>query len=318
MSNVVVIGARGRRQGIGEYVTRWFAEAGARVAAIVGTSAETIEEARLRLRERWSIECEGFVSLEEALRSVEPDIVAICSPYDYHAQHIEAVADAGVHCLCEKPLWWDPALDPLDETRRLATSFVRKGRLLTTVTQWPYTLPYFYQLCPEARGQPVQSFAMTLSPRSEGRCMVPDAVPHGLSMLEALVGPGKICTPKASFPDGTVRTLRVEFGYQTENGPCVEATFEYRTHEHSPRPAAYAINGSRVDRRITLPSYNFEFERCARRLALVDPLRLLVEDFLARCARGDTTEVALLASRARALREIWTSVIREAEHVSHG
>ena len=45
MQRVVVIGARRRRQGIGEFVAQYFAECGAEICGLVGTSPETVEQA---------------------------------------------------------------------------------------------------------------------------------------------------------------------------------------------------------------------------------------------------------------------------------
>ena len=49
MLSVLVIGARRRRQGIGEFVARSFAGAGAEVRGIVGTTPQSVEETRAHL-----------------------------------------------------------------------------------------------------------------------------------------------------------------------------------------------------------------------------------------------------------------------------
>ncbi len=129
MSRVLVIGARRRRQGIGEFVARWFAARGAEICAVVGSRAESAEIARQKLASSYGIECRAYDAVETALKREEPDIVAICSPYVHHKDHLRAAAAAGAHCLCEKPLWWqkEPS-DPGEETVRIVDAFLDRGR----------------------------------------------------------------------------------------------------------------------------------------------------------------------------------------------
>ena len=100
---VLIIGARQRRQGIGHYVAREFNAAGCEVCAVVGTSDPTAAEARDALR-AFGIVATPYSDLREALDQQRPDIVAICSPYVVHREHLLLTADARAHCLCEKPL----------------------------------------------------------------------------------------------------------------------------------------------------------------------------------------------------------------------
>ena len=85
---VHVIGARRKRQGIGGYVAREFAKAGAEVVAVVGSTAETAREAAAGLVGH-GIVAAPWQDLAAALEAEDPDIVAICSPFRLHRKHLE-------------------------------------------------------------------------------------------------------------------------------------------------------------------------------------------------------------------------------------
>ncbi len=287
--NVLVIGARRRRQGIGEFVARWFHREGARVCAIVGTSSASVLEARTALREQRDslagFECKGYTSLEAALGEEKPHAVAICSPYELHLEQAEAVARAGAHCLCEKPFLWSDDASKEGEAARLAGLFAARGLHLSLITQWPHLLPGFYRLFPEESGRPIESFEMRMSPSATGRVMVPDSLPHPLSMLQALLGPGHVESPRAEFAGEALREMRIEFRYRHAAGE-VPVSCRFHASDRSPRPASFAINGKVAHRRIALPCYTFSLEtepsggERSRSLAVADPLQLLVREFL--------------------------------------
>jgi len=281
---VVVVGARSARQGIGEFVAGWFARSGAEVTAIVGTTPETVAMAQAALHERYAIECRGYTDLGRALAEEPAEIVAICSPYRLHAEQLLAVSRAGRHCLCEKPLCWPPPAgqDPI-------AAFVASGTWLDVVTQWPCTLPTYYALHPGQVGAAVLRFEMRLSPISSGLDMVPDAVPHFVSMLRTLVGPAEVAIRTAKFLTRDQRQVEIACDLDHARGRT-RAIVHLETCTERPRPAWYAINGARVDREVDLPSYEQFFRAGDRRIALSDPLGQLVQRFLADVAANRPTE----------------------------
>ncbi|MEE8141914.1 MAG: Gfo/Idh/MocA family oxidoreductase [Planctomycetota bacterium] len=294
MNRTLVIGARRRKLGIGEFVARWFADAGAEVCAVVGTRMESAEEARQTLLQQYGIECRAYTQVEQALAAEDPQIVAICSPYACHREHLLAVASAGAHCLCEKPMWWNEthADAVAEETTRLVDAFLDQNLHLELVTQWPQTLPWFYQLFPEQQDRPVEQFCMQLSPSSKGASTVLDSMPHVISMLQALVGCGDIHKARARFLDAERGELRCEFEYHY-GAERVSAACLFKTCETPPRPAGYAINGEQADRVVQLPEYTMLLEGSlpggrGKSVNLEDPLKLLVRDFLNTVISGET------------------------------
>jgi hypothetical protein len=288
MFAVAVIGARRRRQGIGEHVARYFARHGAHVRAIVGTSPDTVAEAARALAVRHGLHgVRGYTSLEALLEREPLDALAICSPVAAHRAALEAAAARGLHVLCEKPLVFEPEADMAALARAIAARFRAAGRLLATVTQWPFTLPGFRALHPDADLAAPRRFEMRLSPVSLGLDMVVDSLPHPLSMLRALVGPGTARLLSARPLGAAAEAATLAFAYD------------------QPRPAWYAVDGFRAERLVHLPSYAMELlSPDGRRVAIADPLERLVGDFLARAAGGEETDVEGIASDAAALQAI--------------
>ncbi|MHC4414303.1 MAG: Gfo/Idh/MocA family oxidoreductase [Planctomycetota bacterium] len=280
MERVLVIGARRRRQGVGHHAAKWFHEEGANVCAIVGTSRETSYLARDQLRAR-GIECRAYDDLKRGLQEEKPDIVAVCSPYALHREHLEAVAAVNAHCLCEKPMWWGPQPERGAVTLRLVDAFVDRSLYLDLMTQWPRTLDSYQRLHPELKGAPVERFDMGLGPSGTGPAMILDAGPHVLSMLAALVDHGTVRDPRVTPAARSQRELRLAFDYEHAAGRTA-ATCHLVTCEQQPRPAWYAINGRIAYRRVSLPAYSMRLVRADndRGVDLPDPMRAHVNRFL--------------------------------------
>ncbi len=315
---VIVVGARRARQGIGEFVARSLHIAGARVVGIVGTRTESVEQTRIDLRDRYGIDAIGYTRLDAAIDAERPDAVAICSPYEFHREQLDAVAGAGAHCLCEKPMWWPRAGETLDvraETERIVESFASRGTHLELITQWPCTLPYFYELFPALHTVKPRRFDMRMGPISTRSGMVLDAAPHVLSMLQGLVGHGEVHVPRAELLDADGTDLRLEFEYRhTADGDAADATQAIRvrcrfTHcAKPPRPASYAIDGCEAHRGIRLPEYTMYFEAGDCRVEYRDPLDLLVEGFLDRVEKDTPTDGRALVEGVAALETLTACV----------
>ena len=181
-------------------------------------------------------------------------------------------------------------MDSARETARLVDSFLEAGLLLDLLTQWPQTLGSYDELFPQAAVAPVERFEMRLSPISSGPEMVPDAMPHVLSMVWALVkDPGEIASPKAAFGDGG-RELTVDFDYCHPRG-VTRVNARFVTCVEQPRPAWYGINGRLAERKIDMTAgYAMRLvdrhDETGRGVALPDPLPMLVRQFIAELRGG--------------------------------
>jgi predicted dehydrogenase len=300
---VVVVGARRRRQGIGAFVARYLQAAGAVLCGVVGTTRGSAEEACRQLRGAASggrVGPNAYVDLDAALREEEPEIVAICSPYLHHRAALEVVLRHARHCLCEKPLWWNGDLDVEADTRALARAFRDRGRLLSLVTQWPWTIEDFFRLHPRVRGQRLERFDMLLSPTSEGDDMVVDAAPHLLSMLQHILGSGDIEQERVDYFGESRQSLCLTFTYVHGTG-ATDVTFQCTRCAAPPRPAAYALNGHWVRRRVELPGYRLFLEADGQTVPIRDPLEKLVKDFLRNVEQATPTDELQLVDGMRFL-----------------
>lgn len=300
-----IIGARRRAQGIGQYVARDLSALGANVCAIAGTSQSTVEQAGKDLRASYGLSVRGYVGADEMIRGEQLDAVAICSPHQFHRQHLQAAMAHKLHVLCEKPFVFDPRRDNFADARAIADGFARAARVLMVNQQWPYTLTAFDRRYPGVRQSAgLERFEMLLAPGEDGIEMIPNALPHVLSMLFALAPAGG-CAERIEFERLRRGRLTVGFHYRHESG-CTEVRAHFVQVPRQPRPAGYAINGCTVVRRIELPSYRMYFDTSPRALSdfddpnheanpsstagesrhdcveFEDPLRLLLADFIRR------------------------------------
>lgn len=292
-AKIIIVGARSVRQGTGPFVAAAFKRLGANVCAIIGTRPATVQQARDLLHSQYNIQCRGYVDLAQAIRTEKPDAVAICSPFTFHAGQLELVAEAGCHALVEKPLIWPADQGELDA---IVAKFSQNGRLLQVVSQWPHTLPYFAELH-GSPGDSISDFAMCLSPLSIGPTMVSDSAPHFLGLLQALLGPGNCEDAVITLPGASRGSPPAELILQCNYRHCLgvaRARLLLQTCEQQPRPAWYQIDGLRVDREVELPQYTQYLVAGGKRVALPDPIGLVVQDFLQKLDKNAETDVRAL------------------------
>ncbi len=276
-----LIGARRVRQGLGPFVARFLSDLGAEIPAFLGTSASSVQAATADLERQGVAGAQGYTNLSDMLEREALDAVAILSPAETHEAHLEACLHAGLHVLCEKPLIWGGA-HLARRTRTLADAFASRGLLLAENCQWPEILPTFRELYPDSAGEPLASFAMHLSPASLGAQMIGDALPHPLSLLQALEPSpeAELVEPRVSNRDPAASELVLEFLYRTPRAD-VEVRIELIRGETLPRRAGLTINGRTAERRIRLEDYSLFLAAGTRELPLEDPLLCRLRRFLA-------------------------------------
>lgn len=282
-----VIGARRVRQGTGPYLARFFAAEGATVVGVVGTSSRTAEEAAEALRAA-GIGARPYVDAKALVEGEALDALVIASPATTHGSYLELAARSDLHVLCEKPLCWGRP-DPAGHARRLAGAFIAEGLHLMLQTQWPETLGTYDRLFPGVRSSPWRRFEMELAPARPGPGMVPDAVPHALSVLYA------------ALPDADARVLEprihlngeaadVRFAYEA-GGRRAEAELRLRPQDAVPRPAAYGFDGHVAHRQVDPEDYGMTLRGDGRTLPLADPTPRIVRRFVSRVRSGEPARV---------------------------
>ena len=300
---VLGVGARSVRQGTGPFIAAGLQAAGARVEAIVGTTEESVCEARSALIEQWQIEPRAYTDLSRALEIERPEAVAICSPWRFHGKQLAQVARAGSHCLVEKPLLWPADLREVDG---VLAAFEQRGLLLQLVAQWPCTLPSFIALHGPLPPE-IEAFKMRLSPISIDRDMVTDSAPHFISMLQALLGTGDFervqITHGDESGDNTLSQLALQAVY-THAAGSTYCQLLLRTCSSRPRPAWYQVNKLRVEREVELPSYRQYFRCAAGRVQLPDPIHQVAARFVQGLAGGEATATDTLRAGHRNLLQL--------------
>jgi hypothetical protein len=210
-----------------------------------------------------------------------------------HYHHLTTAIEAGCHVFCEKPLWWPQThritkreiQNIATKTSELVHACRKHEVLLQLNTQWPYTLPAYYSLYPQLQHQPaIKAFSMWLSPQSSGSTMIIDTVSHILSMLYALLGNGKINQIKSNFYSAAIdenkdHDLTIQFEYLHAFGDT-QISLHLTSSNSFPKPAAYAINGLRVDRHVELPDYLISLHSADHQLPIEDPLVCSIKNFL--------------------------------------
>jgi hypothetical protein len=278
---IAVVGAGRTVNGTGPFLGTFCAEAGATIAAVLTAHPETAAAAANTLRTGAGAGPVPHHDPDAFFATPELDALVIASPAVTHAPYLRRAADLGLHALCEKPLVWgaaDPAAEALEITRRFEVA----GLWLRVNAQWPLTLPAFRTLHPEAPAVPTR-FEMMMSPPSTGLGMLVESLSHPLSLLGTLL-PGE----DAQGRDIRVQDIRVErpgtdwrltFDYVVGR-QRIAACLQARSCARQPRPAWYALDDYRADRRVELDPFRLSLEADGRTVPLPDPARLLVRSFL--------------------------------------
>lgn len=282
----IIIGARRSRQGLGEFITEKLAKSGIIIKAIVGTNQKSLDEASKNLKKYNISNINTYTDTKEALLKETPDITVIASPYKTHKELLFLAAEYNSHCLCEKPLIWSGNQNQdLEDIKNITELYSEKKLLLESVTQWPMTIPFFYKLHPDIKGQYIDQFSMTMGPVTTGTEMIIDSCSHPISMLQSLSGAGEI--RNISFNEThDKKSLEINFDYQTKFFKIIKTSVKLIQTPERPRPAAYSINKCSVNRTIDIKDYTQYFHNEEIKLSIDDPLELLVNNFTAKIHNG--------------------------------
>jgi len=300
---IAVIGAGRKRNGIGAYIARFMHCEGAHVAAVLAQDAATAREDAGALKE-FGITAEAYGDMEMLIKQHRPDAFVIASPATTHADYVLRAVAAGMHVLCEKPFIWDSGCD-IPQVSHILGSAREQGLVVAMNSQWPFVLPVYKKLCGLPPAAQIESFYIQLAPLARGRDMIPDSMPHALSMLYTVLGPGLLEQVKLQ-PEA--ESLQVTFTYVGEHGRCrVTADLVHETCQ--PRSFAFGFNGSIARRTIDMETYRIAFISGDQRLEADDPLQLCVRDFLHACSQGTAAQIegAHIVDTMKMLDQIYTA-----------
>lgn len=287
-----ILGPGRTRQGLGPFLATAFEAAGGVVTAVAGRDRASGERAAAALAARLG---HPVAAADEAMAlAAGVDLLVVAAPVPGHLAGLDAALAAGVPCLCEKPL-----VAPADLAAGLAriAAFRARGLLLVENCQWPFVLPALFELYPQLVGQPVRTVAMGLSPAWPGRAMVEDSLSHALSLVQGLVAlPADGLPANVRQADRSTAAARNDVTFDLP-GPAgaIAVSLHLQVCPEQPRPAWFAVNGMRIDRRLG-PDYSHAYVGSAgRAVALADPLHQLVQGVVAMLrnpARGQAERLA--------------------------
>lgn len=279
--NIGLIGARRARNGIGEFIGKYLHRNNARVVCVLGTTGQTALQASDALK-RHGISARPYRDFAEMISSENLDAVAIASPASTHYAYLLEAIDKGLSVFCEKPF-----LDPADggAAGRLKSLFQRSSAAKVTIamnSQWPFCLPFYERLCGHVRAADVRSFSMRLSPIVSGPDMIPDSVPHALSILYAAIGEGTISD--LSIDQGAGK-MDIEFSYAAKECLC-KTSLSLVQEAAQPRTFSFGFNGLEALRLIDMAAYDISLCHGEKRIRIEDPLELSVKDFVESVSEG--------------------------------
>lgn len=305
---LVLVGARRTRNGVGPWLARHLAAAGADITAVVGSRLATAMLAADDLARVLPHRPVPLAHSDDVERLPGLDGLVVAAPHEVHLPWLAWAARRGLHVLCEKPLVWG-AEGHAVEAAALARRLEQRGRVLRVNAQWPFALPAFERLHPGLDLARVRTLALDMAPPSRGEAMLPDAVPHLLSLLYALA------------PHPRPRVLDVVGRWSDHEGTGFELSLRYAAGEREiaatlrlqeggapPRPFALALDGRTARREVDPATYAMHLVDGARRVDLPDPMAALCADFVARVRRGDATPDPSATAGVRHLAEIAAAV----------
>jgi hypothetical protein len=273
---ISIIGAGRTRNGIGEYIGKYFRQYGAEVTSVLGTSEKTSLQASSALR-KYGIDAHSYTDFDEMVSAEKPDVVVIASPSSTHYDYLLRCLDRGLHIFCEKPFIWD---DCPDIRKRIEDIFEKAREKQLTIamnSQWPFSLDAYEAICGEIRMKETKSFFARLSPFSPGRVMIPESVPHPLSILHCRLGAGKI--EKLNFEPEGEGEMSIRFTYLFETRAC-DVLIKLVHQKTPPRDFSFGFNEKIVSRSLDLNHYDVYFSYRNKTLRVMDPLELSIKNFM--------------------------------------
>jgi hypothetical protein len=273
---VSIIGAGRRRNGIGEYIGKYFHQQGANVTSVLGTTETTSLQASSELR-KYGIEAHPYINFNEMVRGEKPDAVVIASPSSTHYEYLLQCVDSGVHIFCEKPFIWDDLKDLRKRVEDIFEKAREKKIIIAMNSQWPFSIEAYESLCGKVVLQKLNTFFVKMSPPFPGRAMIPESVPHALSLLYCLLGVGEI--EHLNFDSNGEREMSITFSYLFETRAC-DVIIKLLSESLQPRDFSFGLNDKIVSRSLASEDYEIYFNYGDKRLRIVDPLSRSVQNFL--------------------------------------
>jgi len=272
---IAVIGSGRKRNGIGEFIAKYLHQNGAEVSCVLGSNPDSASRAAANL-ERYGICARSYSDLSAMLAEEILDAAAVASPVETHLAYVQGCIDTGLHIFCEKPF-----ISPeVEQSGAVLEDLFGKSKdrplVIAMNSQWPFCLPFYEELCGVLNPARMDRFSIRLSPMASGREMIPDSMPHALSLLYAAAGSGEIRNLSFSGDDNA---MAIHFSYVTQQAE-VSSTVELVRELEQPRTFSFGFNDRIAHRIIDPETYTIYLTHKGKTIKIADPLELSVLDFL--------------------------------------
>ncbi len=272
---VAVIGAGRNRNGIGRYTAKYFRQAGATIAAVLGTTRKSSRIAAAELQ-KYDINAIAYTDLASIIKHEKPDTVVISSPMETHYDYLIQCIEAGVNVFCEKPFIAPSCRDATNLLKNVFMKAEKKNLTIAMNSQWPFVLSSYIKLCGPVHRSAIKKFYIRLSPMTEKTDMIAEAVPHALSILYCGLGMGQINNLQI---ESHRETINITFTYKAQRSTC-EVLFYLVRQEDQPRELSFGFNDKVIKREIDMESYTISFRSGNTVIQTADPLQSSVLDFI--------------------------------------
>jgi hypothetical protein len=274
--NVSIIGAGRTRNGIGEFIGKFFHQVGAKITSVLGTTEKTSLQASSALR-KYGVEAHPYTDFDEMVKWGKPDAVVIASPAPTHYEYLLKSLDAGLHIFCEKPFIWR---GPTNIQKNIEPIFEKaRGKKLTIAmnSQWPFSIDAYKKICGEIGIKNSNTFFIKMAPPFQGREMIPESIPHALSLLYGLLGDGEI--EDLNFKSVGEKEMSIRFLYLFGSKGC-DVSIRLACQETGSRDFSFGLNDQMVFRSLDPENYEIYFHHGDKKLRITDPLGLSVKNFI--------------------------------------
>jgi predicted dehydrogenase len=273
---VSIIGAGRNRNGIGEFIGKYFQKNGARVVSVLGTSEDSSRRASHALR-KYGIDAAPYTDFRRMVEKEKPDVAVIASPAATHREYLLKCVESGLSVFCEKPFTWGPMTDADESVEEIFRIGAQKRLTVAMNSQWPFAIRFYEEICGKIEVKEENRFFILLSPFLPGREMIPESVPHALSLLYFIFGKGELRDLEFE-PSGEGR-LEIRLRYVSGSKHC-DSLIQLVSQREQPRDFQFGFNGKVVSRVLNPGDYEIYFQYGERRLKIADPLELSIRDFI--------------------------------------
>jgi Oxidoreductase family, NAD-binding Rossmann fold len=278
---VSIIGAGRTRNGIGEYIGKYFHRHAGKVTSALGTTEETSLQACLSLR-KYGIEAHPYTDFDQMVETERPDTMVIASPSSTHYEYLLKSIDSGLHIFCEKPFIWDDRTNIPKTVEEIFNQAREKKLTIAMNSQWSFAINDYEKICGKVRVKHRNTFFIKMAPPLPGREMIPESVPHALSLLYCLLGDGEI--KDLNFESGGEKEMNIRFTYCFGTQAC-DVFIQLAYQETPPRDFSFGLNDQVVSRSLDLENYEIYFNYGNQKMRIVDPLESSVKNFMEAVAK---------------------------------